>query len=142
MHRPSDNHDAGEKSQHREEPASISAGRGYRTRSTERRRTSVTRGAHIGAYVGERDVGGRARSSVGFGEFAPRRFRAPESAGVAEQPADDVCRLLVCTLGAVGVDLHRGGAVGVAKPRGHRRHGHAGVEELRGLEVAEVVEPD
>ncbi len=76
----------------------------------------------------------------GFGALARADgFRAPESVGVAEQLADDVCRLLVGTLGAVRVDLHRGGAIGVAQPCGHGRHGYPGVKELRGLEVAEVV---
>ena len=63
-------------------------------------------------------------------------------ASVAEQLAHDVGRLLVGALGPVSVDLHRGGAVGVTQPCGHGRHGNAGVEELGGLEVAEIVEPD
>ena len=64
------------------------------------------------------------------------------SAGVAEQLADDVGRLLICALGPMRVDLHGGGAIGVAQPRGHGRNGYAGVEELCGLEVAEVVQPN
>ena len=64
------------------------------------------------------------------------------SAGVAEQLADDVGRLLIGALGPVRVDLHGGGAIGVAQPRGHCRNGYAGVEELCGLEVAEVVQPN
>ena len=64
-----------------------------------------------------------------------------QSNRVAEQLADDVGCLLVGTLGPVGVDLHRGRAVGVTQPCGHGRHGNTSVEELRGLEVAKVVEP-
>jgi len=61
------------------------------------------------------------------------------SVGLAEQFAYDIGGLLIGPRGSMGVDLHRGGAVGVAESCGHGRHWHAGVEELGGLEVAEVV---
>ena len=73
-----------------------------------------------------------------------RPFRADcaergRSAGVAQQPADDVGGLLVGPLSPMGVDLHRRGAVGVAQSRRYGRHGHACVQELRRLKVTEVV---
>ena len=61
------------------------------------------------------------------------------SACVAQQPSDDIGGLLIGALGPMGVDLHRGGAVRMSEPRGHGRYGHASVEELGCLEVAEVV---
>ena len=59
--------------------------------------------------------------------------------GVVEQFAHNMGGLLVSARRTVGVDLHRGRAVGVTEPCGHGRYWHAGVEELGGLEVAEVV---
>ena len=53
---------------------------------------------------------------------------------------DDVCGLLVRSTSAVGVDLHRGSAVGVPQSRRHGRDGHAGVEQLRRLEVPKIME--
>ena len=93
--------------------------------------------------------GSRLYFGLGSRWTAPNEPRWPactrvvvESAGATEQLADDVGRLLICALGPMRVDLHRGGAIGVAQPGGHGRNGYAGVEELRGLEVAEVVQPN
>ena len=62
--------------------------------------------------------------------------------GCIEQAGDHVGRLPVARLEEVGVDVQRGCGVGVAESTADRPHRHPGCEQLRGVQVAEVVEPD
>ena len=50
---------------------------------------------------------------------------------VAQELAHYVGGVLVGAVGAVGVDLHRGRAVGVSQSCGHGRHWHAGIQSDR-----------
>lgn len=62
-----------------------------------------------------------------------------DSAHVIQQPVDDIGSVLIGASSPMGVKFHRGGAVNVAQSRCDGRYGHASVEELGCLEVAEVV---
>jgi hypothetical protein len=72
---------------------------------------------------------------------ASRQPSARSTGHAVEGRADHACGLLVGTFCPMCVDLHRRRAIGVPESSGHRRHGHSGVEELRGLPVTQVVQP-
>jgi len=70
------------------------------------------------------------------------RFRRnPADRSSAEEVADDVGGFSVARFEEVGVDVERGGGVGVAETAADRANRDAGLEELGGVEVPEIVEP-
>ena len=102
-------------------------------------RTSQGRLTIVGAHAQAVSVGDRCDCRPPF--VVARALGAAALTALEGQLAspNDIGGLLISALGPMGVDLHRGGAVGMAEPRGHGRYRHASVEELRCLEVAEVV---
>lgn len=62
------------------------------------------------------------------------------SFALAKQVADDVGGFSVAGFEEVGIDVQRRGCVRVSEPPAHCSHRNACSEELRGVEVSEVVE--
>ena len=96
------------------------AGTGHRCRNTEQNQT--------------------CSPSPEFNSYGPAQLRFVDLDHIVEELADHCGGEFVGATGAVRVDLHRRRAIGVPESRGDGRHGHSGIQQLRRLEVSQVVQ--